>query len=142
MDDLAYLSWLQRSFLLILLLVSIYCVYMTVLIRLRSQAILNRRELVALQSRNAALRQMIEAAFYLFGIVLFFGLQWAHWVISDGPRPPAYQIVNNYLVHFAFAANVFVIFLLLHFVHWIGAARLRSCLLRLDDSSSSAIEAT
>jgi hypothetical protein len=128
-----YLSWLQRSFLLILFLVSIYCVYTTVLIRLRSKAILKRRELLVLQSRNAALRQMIEAAFYLFGLVLFFGFQFAHWVLADGRWPPEYQIISNYLVHFAFAANVFLIFLLLHSVHWIASARLRSCLLRLDN---------
>jgi hypothetical protein len=124
-----YLSWLQRSFLFILLLVSIHCVYTTVVImvRLRSKATLNKqRELVTLQSRNAALHQMIEAAFYLFGIVLFLGLQFAHWVIGDGPRPIAYQIINHYLLHFAFAANVFVIFLFLHCMHWIGSARLRS----------------
>ena len=57
-------------------------------------------------------------AFFLFGVVLFESLQWAYVTIDNSKTPVGFLILKNFLPHFAFAFNVFFIFLILHVAEW------------------------
>lgn len=133
-----YLSWLQRSFFLILLVLSIYW-FVTLgrmIIRLRAGSDLtNERDLLALQMLGANLRHLIGAAFYLFGLVLFLSLQSAELTIGDGPRSTAGVILQNFMIDFAFGANVFFVFLVLHSAYWWVSRRLYARSLQIEISS-------
>jgi hypothetical protein len=130
------LSLLQHLFFLILFAVSIYSLWsatMTV-VRLLSIEKLERNEdlisihrsVVALHNRCANVRQVIGASFYLFGLVFFLGLQSAPRTLGHSTAPVGMQIFENFVTHFAFAANVFLVFLILHLVHWFECSRLNS----------------
>jgi hypothetical protein len=125
----SYLSWLQRSFFLILCMLGIYC-FVTMgrmIVGLRAgSAVTDERDLLTLQLLDANLRQLIAAAFYLFGLVLFFSLQTAEITIVDGPQSTAGTILQHFMIDFAFGANGFFVFLVLHSAHWLVSRRLRS----------------
>jgi hypothetical protein len=108
-----------------------------IMVRLSSKATLNRKgDLLVLHSRSANLRQMMGATFYLFGFVFFLGLQSAQKTLGDGRTPIGALILQNFLVDFAFGANVFLIFLILHSAHWFVSGRIRSYSLHLNGSQT------
>jgi|ERR1700733_1401090 len=82
-----------------------------------------RRTVVVLRNRCANLRYAILAEFYLFGIALFIAFQFvAHFIMgNDLPR----QIIGTFVLHSAFATNVFAVLLILHLVQWFVSYRLR-----------------
>jgi hypothetical protein len=67
--------------------------------------------------------------FYLFGLVLFLVLQSVGVIIGDvGPTGAANQVLRNFTVSCAFAANVFFGFLILQVVQWGVSGRLATSL--------------
>lgn len=127
------ISILYRCFLLLLGVISVYSVFVAVFneLRLRSmkraEAIENvRLSIRVLRNRCETSQQIIRGAFYLFGFVLFLGLQNVGFWLGDGKEPGAYYLLRNCILHFAFAANVFFIFLVVHCVQWVTCRRLRN----------------
>jgi hypothetical protein len=82
-----------------------------------------QRSMAALHRLCTNVRQLIRATFYLFGLVLFLGLQRAYFVIGLSKIPVETIILENFLLYFAFAANVFFVFLVLHLVQWFFSGR-------------------
>ena len=124
-----YLSWLQRSFFLVLFALSIYWFFTLGRMILGLRAGSNpadKGDLSALQSLDANLRHLIGVAFYLFGLILFLSLQAAELTLGDGARSVAGAILQHFMIDFAFGANVFIVFLVLHSAHWVVSRRLRS----------------
>lgn len=78
------------------------------------------------------LQQGTAAAFYLFGLVLFLGLQDAYRTIEDGPTPVSQLVVRNFQIHFAFAANVFFVLLVVHLLQWVIVKKVELLGLRAD----------
>jgi hypothetical protein len=83
-----------------------------------------------------AFNYILGATFYLFGLIFFIGLQNAPITLGDGPDFPIAQIIKAFVFHFVFAANVFCVCLVLHFVQWSVSARLQACVLRLASNPS------
>ena len=92
-----------------------------------------QNSVAVLQARAASVRQLITGTFYLFGVVFFWGLHFALWT-PDSKVPVGILVLENFFLYFAFAANAFFIFLVLHSVQWFVSARLRACARRLDCS--------
>ena len=135
------LSILNRLFLLILFTVSIYCLWSSgnTLGRLRSirrvelnkDPILISQTLLVLHNRCANMRHVIASTFYLFGAVLFLGLETQPPVVGDGAVQPMRIIVANFELLFAFAANVFMALFLLHAVSWFVSCRVNASSMNL-----------
>lgn len=143
MPNLSYALWsiwielplLHKLFFLVLFVVGAYSLFSAtrVLWRLRTlmasghskdvTAIQN--EVAGLSARSANMRHLITAAFYLFGIVFFWGLRFTLWT-PDSKTPVGILILENFFLYFAFAANAFFVFLILHLVQWFVSARLQS----------------
>lgn len=130
------LSVLQHLFFVILTAISIYCLFSAtiVVLRLRSMASLNSnpysvsssRSLASLHARCANIRLLIGVAFWFFGFSFFLGLQEAPHTLGHGGATVGAEILGNFVLYFAFAANVFFIFLVLHLLHWFVRSRLNS----------------
>ena len=140
------LSLLNHGFILILGAVFVYCVFSTIRMLLQLRPVWNRpsqntavvREAVtALARRNTNVRQAIGATSYLFGLVLFLGLENITNVVGDGKGSLGIYVLDNFLLLCAFAANVFFIFLVLHFIQWFGSAVLDSLSRRLTPHSDT-----
>jgi hypothetical protein len=96
-----------------------------------------QRSVAAIHVRSANVRQLILATFYLFGIVFFFGLRSALRTPDSNNTSVGMVILENFFPHFAFAANAFFIFLVLHSVQWFEwfvSGRLQACALRVNAS--------
>ena len=136
-----YLPFLHRLFFLILSVVSIYSLFSATVIMVRLRSILNQRQIeddsslqrsmAALQTWSANVRQLIGATFYLFGFVFFLGLPLALRTL-DSSRPVGILILENFFIYFAFATNVFFIFLILHSVQWFVSGRLHAYAMSLN----------
>jgi hypothetical protein len=85
-----------------------------------------RQSVAAALQSQANVQRATGAAFYLFGLVLFLGLQTVGQWIGDGKMTMDVFVLRNFILHAAFAANVFFIFLVLHFIQWGVAAVLNS----------------
>ena len=126
------LSTLYRLFVLILAVVSIYSLSSATIVLKRIRAFTRPRNeeipaftqqhVAGLHSRCSNLRQILGATFYLFGLLFFVGLQNAPITVGDGRGFPAVEILNNFVFHFVFAANVFLVFLALHLVQWVTSS--------------------
>ena len=82
-----------------------------------------RPSLRALSASAAKLGHLTTGMFYLFGFVFF-------WQLPDAARPFGLirkmgigEILGGFQAHFAFAANVFVVLLVMHGFHWFASAR-------------------
>jgi hypothetical protein len=130
------LSVMNHLFFLMLSAVSIYCLLsaIIILVRLRSirkspldeDPISIQRSVTALRNRSANVRQVIEATFYLFGVVFFLGLQSTPRTLGHSTNPLGMEVLPTFVLLFAFAANVFLILLVLHLVSWFVCNRLNS----------------
>ena len=150
MDNPPYVFWsiwrelslLQHLFFLILFAVSIYSLYSVALIMVRIRSIIKccqiedasslQHSLTALHNRSANVRQLIGATFYLFGFIFFQGLPFAFNTLGLSKTPGWVYVLENLRLDFVFAANVFLIFLILHLIQWFVLNRLHSCVLRLN----------
>jgi hypothetical protein len=127
-------SLLQHLFLLMLSGVSLYSLFSATIVMLRLRSLAHpvtndtslRQAVAALHERCTNVQQLIRATFYLFGLVLFLGLQWACVTLGHSSTPAAWLVLKNFEVDFAFAANVFLVLLVLHFVQWFASSRLHS----------------
>ena len=126
---------LYRLFVLILAGVSIYMLISATIIIKRLGGLANPHKdnldsiqprLFPIYTRCANLKQTLVATFYLFGFLLFVGLQNAPITIGDGRGIPIIEILGGFMLHFIFAANVFLVFLVLHLVQWVVSSRLNS----------------
>ncbi len=86
--------------------------------------------LPTLRERSLRLQMLINAAFYLFGVVLFLSLQRAHITLDSSRTPVGLLVLENFQVRFAFAFNVFVAFFFLHVIGWFVSALVRRLELR------------
>jgi hypothetical protein len=155
MSDIHYTLWsvwwelpiLPKLFLLVLFLVSIYTLFSAAVITVRLRSLTNQRRvedssslrgsLAALQARSANLRQLIGATFYLFGLMFFLTLPLATFILDSGRYTIGTLILHNFLVYFAFANNVFFIFLVLHSVQWFLSGRIQAHELRLNAQNTA-----
>ena len=129
---------MARLFLLILAIVAIYLLFSATAILARLRSIMSpsqSKDVAALHARSANLRQVILATFYLFGTVFFFGLRSALWTPDSNSTSVGMLILENFFVHFAFAANAFFIFLVLHSVQWFVSGRVRARALCLNSTN-------
>jgi hypothetical protein len=154
MSDRHYSVWLiwpelpilPKLFLLALSVVSIYSLFSATLIVVRLRSLTPKRlaedaysfhnSLSALRIRSARMRQLLGATFYLFGLVFFLALHVAPFYIDLSGTPPWIVILRNFLVDFAFAANVFLVLLVLHLVQWFVSLRVHKCVLLLTAPTS------
>ena len=73
------------------------------------------------------LRQAIAAMFFTFGALFFSSLPGAFNTIGLSNTPPWKEIIGSLALQFAFAANVFVVLLVLHVVQWLLSRRVLAC---------------
>lgn len=131
-----YLPLLEKLFCLVLCAVCVYSLFSAIAIlgRLRAMMILPQKEdispiqrsMAALHKRCTNVHQLIRATFYLFGLVLFLGLQGAYFVIGLSKFPVESIIVEKFVLYFAFAANVFLVFLIMHLVQWFVSSHVQA----------------
>ena len=132
----------DRAFCLVLLLTSIYCLFSATkaMLRLHSLRRLNpAKDLASIQGAVTGVRdlmgnvrQVIDATFYLFGIVLFANLQTIGYVIDNSKIPTDYYILRNFLFDCSLAESGFVVFFVLHLLQWCVIRRANACLKRLN----------
>jgi hypothetical protein len=151
MPKLSYALWsiwielplLHKLFLFLLFVVGIYSLFSATKILAGVRSVMAsgqsrdvsafQNELAVLYARSANVRQLITATFYLFGIVFFWGLRFTLWT-PDGKTSVFQLVLENFFLYFAFAANVFSIFFVLHSVQWFVSARLHAYAKRLTTS--------
>jgi len=122
-------------FLLLLFVVGVYSLFSATKILTGVRSVISsgrsrdvpafQNEVAALYARSANMRHLITATFYFFGIVFFRGLRFTLWT-PDGKTSVFQLVLENFFLYFAFAANVFFIFLVLHSVQWFVCARLHA----------------
>jgi hypothetical protein len=153
MPNLSYALWsiwielplLHKMFLLLLFVVGVYSLFSATKILAGVRSVMAsgqsrdvpafQNEVATLYARSANMRHLITATFYLFGIVFFWGLRFTLWT-PDGKTSVFQLVLENFFLYFAFAANVFFIFLVLHSVQWFVSARLHAHARRLTTSRS------
>lgn len=81
------------------------------------------------------MRQLIGAMFYLFGFLFFLSLP-STLFTPDSRISVGILVLKNFFVRFAFAANVFLILLVLHCVQWLASAKSQACALQLNEKVS------
>jgi hypothetical protein len=127
------LSTVQKGLVLILGTVFAYSIFLTIRTMLRLYSVWKhpnqdgetvRDAVAALATRYAKLRQVMGATFYLFGLVLFLGLENITNFVGD--QLLGIYVLDNFLLLCAFAANAFFIFLMLHSIQWAGSEMLDS----------------
>ena len=64
------------------------------------------------------LRQIIATMFFAFGALFFWALPEAFITLGHSQSLPLNEVIGAFGLHFAFAANVFFVLLLLHCVQW------------------------
>jgi hypothetical protein len=128
---------LSKLFLFFLCAVSIYTLIslVRVLFRLRSLKKLASAEsptvgvrltLATLQHRTTNLRHLLIFAFYLFGFCFFLQIPTAFIVLGDSKLSPLSFIFMQLATFFEYAADVFLLFLLLHTLQWFVSNRLQA----------------
>ena len=127
-----YLSSLERLLFIGLLVLGAYVLFSAVFTvlrvrkvgELRSGVSSDARTLTALRKRSTRVGRLITMSFYLFGWVLFSGLQGAYFTIIDSKGEAVESgILRDFEPHFAFAANAFFVFLMLYVVAWLISSR-------------------
>jgi hypothetical protein len=141
-----YLPLLQKLLFLAVCLVSIYSVFSATSVMRRLRTITSQpqnedissfqRAVAALHKRCTNVQQLIRAMFYLFGVVLFVGFQWAYNSVGKS-TDPGWFIIDNFVIYFAFSANVFLVFFLIHCIQWFVSGRVVSCASRLSAPRST-----
>jgi hypothetical protein len=143
---------LYRLFFLILSVVSIYTLFAASVVAVRLLSLRSRPEsadalflgqsLAALRARCENMRQLISGTFYLFGFIFFLRLPFAFNTFGDSNIPGGTLILRNLVVYFAFAANVYFVFLVLHSVQWSVARLVRAHTLRLEAQETAELSAS
>lgn len=127
-----YLTWLERLLFIGLLVLSIYVLFSAVVtvLRVRKGGTVGdggspdtQRILIALRQRSIRVDKLITTGFYLFGCVLFLGLQSSYFIIDDSKTTAEVIILRSFEPHLAFAANGFFVLLVLHVAGWFISTR-------------------
>lgn len=79
---------------------------------------------ISLRKRSAMMDKLVVTAFYVFGMVLFLGLQWSYFTIDNSKIPGGWIVLSSFEPHFVFAFNVFFVFLVLHVLGWFVSSSL------------------
>jgi hypothetical protein len=119
------LSVVYQLYWLVLSLVSIYTLFSAVSIVRRLPIADNwngspERSRIRLEASITNLRQLIAAMFFAFGALFFWALPGAFNTLGSLPLN---EIIGAFALHFAFAANVFLVLLLLQCVQWFVSRR-------------------
>jgi len=131
------LSTLYRLYWLLLSLVSFYSLISAASI-VRRFPISNHRNAspessrIRLEARVTNLRQVIAAMFFAFGALFFWALPGAFHTLGLSRSLPLNEIIGAFWLHFAFAANVFFVLLLLHCVQWFVSRRVLACKVNIE----------
>jgi len=122
------LSFLYRLYWFLLSLVGLYTLFSAVS-TVRRFPISNHwndsteSSRIWLEARITNLRQIISAVSFAFGALFFWALPGAFNTLDHSRSLPLNSIVGAFRLHFAFAANVFLVLLLLHCVQWFVSRR-------------------
>jgi ABC-type multidrug transport system fused ATPase/permease subunit len=138
------LSIAEHIFVLTLCALCIYSTLLVVSTMLRLRSIkkpTTDRELAsaehcvdALRNRCTSLWWAMQAALYLFGIVLFLAFQTTGlYLMGDAVEV---QLLGSFVVNCAFATNVIVVFFILHLVRWLVVSRLNKYSKQLSQSQA------
>lgn len=114
-----YLSTSERLFLVLLGALCVYVLYSGAIALSCAGHRANAETMAALRKRSAKVEKLRATAFFLFGVVLFENMQWSYVTIDNSKTPGGWLVLQNFLPHFAFGFNVFLIFLILHIVGWL-----------------------
>jgi hypothetical protein len=127
-------GWLERFVLILLGGLIIYSLLAALVTTLRIHSLKMSRLPVSvdLESTHKAfqrhwnhIQQATDATFYLFGVVLFLVLQNVGMVLGDGgPSSAANQVLGNFILSCAIAANAFLGFLILQLIRWLISTRI------------------
>ena len=131
------LSYIQRSFWILLCLVSLYTIISGTVVFLRVRAL--RRGSVAssvsavslLKHRCDTIQHLVTLTFYCFGFLFFLTTQQVTQAMGDGHSIGMLVVLGFFLLHCAFAANVFAALLVLQGIQWIVSSRVRAYEMRL-----------
>jgi hypothetical protein len=136
-----YLPPSQKLFFLLVCLVSIYSICSAAVVMGRLRTITSQpqnedissfqRAMAALHKRCTNVQQIIRATFYLFGFVLFIGFQGAYFTAETSHSVLGWLILEKFVLYFALAANVFLVFFLTHCIQWFVSGRVDACASRL-----------
>jgi hypothetical protein len=125
------LPYFYKLYWLLLSLVSLYTLFSAVSI-VRRFSISNRKDdspassRIRLEAGITNLRQVVAAMFFTFGALLFSALPGAFQTFGLRRSLPLNDIMGAFSLHFAFAANVFFVLLLLHCGQWLVSRRVLS----------------
>lgn len=124
------LGSLYKLYWLLLSLVSFYFLFSAVSIvryirASNDRGVLAGTSRIQVETRIVDLRQVISAMFFVFGALFFVALPTAFDTLALS-KWPQIEYVGNFRLHFAFAANVFFVLLLLHCVQWAISSRLNA----------------
>ncbi|HET9183885.1 MAG TPA: hypothetical protein VFP59_17275 [Candidatus Angelobacter sp.] len=126
------LSWLERLSFLALCATGAYWLFWAVTV-LRSQNLAgdlnstpsDRASLLRTRKRIRNGQQATTAAFYLVGFALFVCLHFAYMALGESRMAMGWMIVENFQIHFAFAANAFLVLLFIQCIQWFVTNRVR-----------------
>jgi len=127
-----FLSWLERLLFIALTVLGVYVFFSVIItvLRVRKSGAMGNGDsigaqqiLSALRKRSSRVDKLITTAFYLFGWVLFLGLQNAYFIIDNSKATAEWIILRSFEPHLAFAANAFFVLLVLHIAGWFISIR-------------------
>jgi hypothetical protein len=75
----------------------------------------------------ANVRQVIDGAFYFFGVVMFLNLQTIIATADHSKTPIYYYILQNFIFDCSLAAGGFLVLLVMHLTQWFVTARINAC---------------
>lgn len=78
----------------------------------------SENDFIALRKRSGRLQKLIGTGLYLFGAVLFLGLQWVYFANDMRSGSGERVVLIGFYPHFVFAFYVFLDFLVLHLLSW------------------------
>jgi hypothetical protein len=122
------LSVLYKLYWLLLSFVSLYTLFSAAYIVRRFPISNHRndsaeRSRIRPEARITNLRQMIAAMSFAFGALFFWALPAAFNTLDHSRSLPMNSIIGAFRLHFAFAADVFFVLLLVHCVQWFVSRR-------------------
>lgn len=128
-----WLSYLNRLFVLGLAAVTTYSVASAVIVIKGLWGLKKdrgrrsfERDLTALLGRCQSMRQVLSAAFYTFGVLIFWTLQNATIILGNRRAISVSETLNGFAFDFIYAANVFFVFLVLHLIQWVLWSRVQA----------------
>ena len=122
------LGYLYKLYWLLLSLATLYTLFSAFSVVRRLPVPIQRNDspessLRRLEARITNLRQLIAGLFFAFGALFFWSLPGAFNTIGDGKGYPINEYIGSFRLHFVYAANVFSVLLLLHFIQWFASRR-------------------